>query len=270
MKTTGLKRARTDKFYTKNQVADKCIEAVKQHLPSDNIFIIEPSAGNGAFVQQIKTLTNSFAFYDIEPDHEEVIKQDFLELDFRSLNMQQIICFIGNPPFGRQSSLAIQFIKKSSQVGDFICFILPSSFKKDSLKQHFPNNFHLIHEHDIEKDSFIVGGKSHDVPCVFQIWKKCKIIRDIPVKLTPMGYQFVKRDGNPDIAFRRVGVNAGNVYEEIQDKSEQSHYFIKFSSPIDVNTTVQTLNSISYPSNNTVGPKSISKQELIYEFNKLI
>ena len=71
MKTTGLKRVRTDKFYTKNPVADKCIEAVKKHLPSENIFIIEPSAGNGAFVQQIKTLTNSFAFYDIEPDHEE-------------------------------------------------------------------------------------------------------------------------------------------------------------------------------------------------------
>ena len=97
MRTTGLKRARTDKFYTKNKVADKCIEAVKQHLPSDNIFIIEPSAGNGAFVQQIKTLTNSFAFYDIEPDHEEVIKQDFLELDFRSLNMQQVICFYRQP-----------------------------------------------------------------------------------------------------------------------------------------------------------------------------
>ena len=42
---------------------------------------------------------------------------------------------IGNPPFGRQSSLAIKFIKKSCSFSDTISFILPKSFKKDSMKK---------------------------------------------------------------------------------------------------------------------------------------
>ena len=39
-----------------------------------NDLIIEPSAGNGSFIKGIKSLTNNFIFFDIEPDNEEIIK----------------------------------------------------------------------------------------------------------------------------------------------------------------------------------------------------
>ena len=88
------------------------------------------------------------------------------------------IHIIGNPPFGRQSSLVIKFIKKSITFCDSISFILPKSFKKDSLKKHFPLNFHLINEFDLPKKSFLIDNKEHDVPCVFQIWIKKDIYRN--------------------------------------------------------------------------------------------
>ena len=96
-----------------------------------------------------------------------------MEFDFNPLiNTNYKIHLVGNPPFGRQSSLAIKFIKQSCKFCDTISFILPKSFKKDSLQKHFPINFHLEYEYELPKDSFIVGDKSHDVPCVFQIWIK--------------------------------------------------------------------------------------------------
>ena len=79
----------------------------------------------------------------------------------------------------------------------------------------------------------------------------------------PKNFSFVKKDDNPDISFRRVGVYAGKIFKEIEDKSPQSHYFIKFDNKLTDELFVK-LSNITYASkNNTCGPKSISKQELI-------
>ena len=59
-------------------------------------------------------------------------------LFYHQLKNYKNIHIIGNPPFGRQSSLAIKFIKKSCEFCDTLSFILPKSFKKESLKKHFP------------------------------------------------------------------------------------------------------------------------------------
>jgi uncharacterized protein YlbG (UPF0298 family) len=52
--------------------------------------------------------------------------------------------------------------------------------------------------------------------------------------------------------------------------SEQSHYFIKFNNNKTVDENIEKLKSLKFNFNNTVGPKSISKQELIKQFNVLI
>ena len=72
------------------------------------------------------------------------------------------------------------------------------------------------------------------------------------------------------ISFRRVGVYAGTISKEINNKSSQSHYFIKFTNGKTIDENIKKLNSIKFDFNNTVGPKSISKPELIKEFNKYL
>lgn len=269
----GLRRNTLDKFYTKPDVVEICIAKIKEILPICNVndLIIEPSAGNGAFISGIKTLTNHYRFYDIDPENIEIAKQDYLDLDislFRD-RYQKIHC-LGNPPFGRQSSTAIQFIKKSATYCDSISFILPKSFKKDSLKKHFPLKFHLLYEMDVADNSFLVDGKEHDVPCVFQIWQKRDYNRDIVQKIEPSNFVFVNQFENPEISFRRVGVNAGTIDTNTNEKSAQSHYFIKFTNGKSVAENINKLKQITYDFNNTVGPKSISKQELISKFNPLL
>ena len=80
---------------------------------SKDDLIIEPSAGNGSFIENIKKITENYKFYDLEPENKEIIKQDFLYFDFVELKQKyKNIHIIGNTPFGRQSSLSIKFIKK--------------------------------------------------------------------------------------------------------------------------------------------------------------
>lgn len=270
--TTGLNRDTVDKYYTKNIVVELCLNFVKEYIEiSENDLIIEPSAGNGSFIKGIKSLTCNFKFYDIEPDNDEIVKQDYLQYDHLDDRKKfSKIHIVGNPPFGRQSSLAIKFIKKSCEFCDSVSFILPKSFKKESLKKKFPLNFHLIFETDLPENGFLVDNIEHDVPCIFQIWKKEKSNRVVNEKLNPLNFVFVNKTENPDISFRRVGVNAGTIDKNIDEKSIQSHYFIKFTNGKPITDNIKNLSIITYDFNNTVGPKSISKQELISKFNPIL
>jgi len=284
MSLTGLKRNTIDKFYTKDNVVDLCLEMVKTHIiiSPNNDLIIEPSAGNGSFINKLKTLSKNCIFYDIHPEHPDIIKQDFLEFPlnltdteiktkFHTITSFKKIHVIGNPPFGRQSSLAIKFIKKSCDFCDSVSFILPKSFKKDSLKRVFPPQFHLIFEMDLPEKSFLVNGLEHNVDTIFQIWEKKDSCREIVEKLEPVNFMFTAQTENPDISFRRVGVYAGKIDKNPnKDKSIQSHYFIKFTNNKSVDENIELLKKVNFDHNNTTGPKSISKQELISQFNPLL
>jgi predicted RNA methylase len=270
--TKGLNRNTIDKYYTKKTVVESCVNFVKTYIQiNTNDLIIEPSAGNGSFITDIKTLSSNYIFYDLEPENKEIIRQDYLLFDYNDAkNKYDNIHIIGNPPFGRQSSIAIKFIKKSCEFCNTVSFILPKSFKKDSLKKTFPLQFHLIFEIDLPDKSFLVDGVEHDVPCVFQIWQKQDTNRTIIEIIEPLNFRFVEKTQEPDISFRRVGVNAGKIDTNIVEKSPQSHYFIKFTNKQSIEENVKKLEIISFDFNNTVGPKSISKQELINKFNPIL
>jgi len=268
----GLNRNTIDKFYTKDIIVKLCINQVRNNIEiNEEDLIIEPSAGNGSFIEEIKRFTKNYRFYDLMPENNEIIKQDYLLYNY--INIKETfnkIHVIGNPPFGRQSSLAIKFIKKSCEFCDSVSFILPKSFKKNSLKKAFPLNFHLIFEMDLPDKSFLVDCIEYNVETVFQIWEKKCVKRQIQENIEPSNFIFVKKNENPDISFRRVGVNAGIIDINFEKKSIQSHYFIKFTNNKYIMDNIELLKVIEFNHNNTVGPRSISKQELIQEFNKYI
>jgi len=265
----GLNRNTIDKFYTDTSFAKRCVENCMKYVEiSTQDLIIEPSAGNGSFISSIEESHSDCKFYDIEPENYKITKQDYLLLDAASLTKRNVH-IIGNPPFGRQSSLAIKFIKKSCEFARSISFILPRSFKKDSMQSKFDDKFHLLFEEDVPMNSFIVNGDTYDVPCVFQIWVKKDLNRIKLNKKTSAGFEFVKIDESPDISFRRVGVYAGKIDTDT-NKSEQSHYFIKFTNNQILSENLDKLKTVVFEFNNTVGPKSISKQELISEFNRVL
>lgn len=270
MQNKGLRRNTIDKYYTKPAIAQQCIDLLRTHV---NILstdvVVEPSAGAGAFLTPIRTLPSAYRAYDIAPEDIAIETQDFLLFDPSVLSCYNKIHIVGNPPFGRQSSLAIQFIKKACEFAETIAFILPKSFKKDSMQKSFDLHFHKIYEWDLPAESFLVDGTEYDVPCVFQIWVCSAEERVLKEKIEPRGFRFVKKGEPHDIAFRRVGVNAGSIHRDTATLSEQSHYFIQFTNGNSLNQNMGLLSQIQFSHDNTVGPKSISKQELCAEVAKI-
>ena len=119
---------------------------------------------------------------------------------------------------------------------------------------------------DLEPNAFTLLNVEYDVPCVFQIWElqnELRVIKSLPTK--SKYFDFVKKQENPDFSMRRVGVYAGKIYNEISDKSEQSHYFIKASKEVK-----ELFENITWNHNNTVGPRSISKTEIVHVIDELI
>ena len=243
-----------DKFYTKKSVVKDLLKYIKFDMFD---LIIEPSAGDGSFSDEIKH--KNLIALDINPENDNVIKMNWFDFDPTIHNYKDCLV-IGNPPFGVQGDLAIKFMIKCSEINaKAFAFILPKSFKKHTLQNRIPLNYHLVKEIDLPDSSYTLNSNDYDVPTIFQIWFRTENNRDKIILKTQSDYiSFVKKEDEHDFAFRRVGVNAGCIYDYTLDKSIQSHYFIKCDIEIR-----HILENIQWEHNNTTGPRSIGKGEII-------
>lgn len=100
--------------------------------------------------------------YDVKPEHESIIEQDFLELDINYLWGRLVI---GNPPYGSRMNMAQKFFKKSVEIGDYIAFILPISQlnNKNSLYE-----FDLIYSEDLGLHTYT----DRELHCCFNVYKR--------------------------------------------------------------------------------------------------
>lgn len=267
MQTTGKDRDTKDQFYTKRVIAETCVKGILEALSwASTALWIEPSAGAGAFlgIHGGETLA-----LDLEPKAAGVIAGDFLQWSMPVTTKPMI--FFGNPPFGRQGSIAKKFLRHAcDQDAAALAFILPRSFMKPSMYGCIPLNFHLVKQWELPKNSFEVNKESYDVPCVFQIWEKRGAKRLTIEKEDSDGFVYVKPGEAYDMAFRRVGGDAGKTFLRGETQpSAQSHHFLKFDEGIDVADIQKRVNQHIFPSN-TTGPRSLSKSEINLVLNKLI
>ncbi len=287
---TGKYRTNThDQFYTSEHVATKCVQKIiatvsdcHNRMQPDEYVWIEPSAGAGAFLRQLPPSFTKIGL-DIDPKSVDIIQQDYHTWNperalAATLPKKKGVIVFGNPPFGKQSSLAKAFIAKSCSFANIIAFILPKSFTKPSMYNAFHPRFHLIYNEELEKNAFLLNGDAYNVPCVFQIWEKNATDRPKEEKVAPVGFEYVAPTPTPTpttFALRRVGGLAGKCYPVVSDvhRSAQSHYFIRFNeSAVPVKYHAQILervNKHTFPSN-TVGPRSLSKSEVNVVLNRII
>tara|TARA_B110001450_G_scaffold25356_1_gene22360 strand:- start:10575 stop:11354 length:780 start_codon:yes stop_codon:yes gene_type:complete len=254
-----------DKYYTNKKIINICCKIFKKYIKiHKNDLIIEPSAGNGAFIPCIKKY--NILLLDIHPENKKIIKKNFLTYNYNKIKKKYTnIHAIGNPPFGKKSSLAIKFIKKCSEFCDSFSFILPKSFNKYFLQKSIPLNFHLIKSYNLPDDSFGFP----EIRCVFQIWEKRRYDRKKNIKkiFPNKNYKFVSKLDNPDIAIRRVGSKSGYIYyDDLKNKNKNTHYFIKILKRYN---KVKKLN-LNTEKNNTLAAYSISKMDIIKKLNIII
>lgn len=161
-----MSKIQNDKYYTSVELSKYCINKTFEIIGKENITdIIEPSAGNGSFSNQIDCTA-----YDIEPEQENIIQQDYLQL---KIDYKEGRLIIGNPPYGSQMHVVIKFFKKSIELGDYISFILPIS-QLDNIVSLY--EFDLIYSEDLGLQEY----SDRKVYCCLNIFKRPKILNKKP------------------------------------------------------------------------------------------
>jgi hypothetical protein len=259
--TIYTKKSELDQFYTNSEVAKTCYTKVIDLYAIDSFdMVLEPSAGNGSFYNLLPQ--DKRVGLDLDPRCKGVSEQDFFEYVPRTNDK---IITIGNPPFGKNASLAVKFFNHAAGFSDVIAFIIPKTFRKKSLQNRLNLSFHLKLDTDLEKDAFLLNGGPYNVPCCFQIWEKTANKRRITKpNLENDFFDFVKKD-KADIAVRRVGGRAGKANKDVVGSSEVSHYFLKLKKGTSKAWMIETINGIDFVDiiNSTAGVKSLSKPEFV-------
>lgn len=245
-----------DKFYTKPNVAEFCSLIFYRYIRQGEHTVVEPSAGAGAFSVYTDLML------DLYPDvgySNYITKQDFLKWDSSKYKY-----YLGNPPFGKNSSLAVKFFNHAAKGKGMIGFILPRTFRKSSITNRLDLNFWLINDTILHKNSFTLDGKPYAVPCVFQIWEYRVEKRDkIILPTTHSDFSFCSAE-DADFSIRRVGGRAGKVNPH-NNYAPASNYFIKGSCKQTFLKLESTLHEIAQ---DTAGNPSIGKGELIVAYTK--
>lgn len=250
-----------DQFYTSPKLATKYATSILRRWKGADVLFIEPSAGTGAFIEPLVHAKRKFRAIDIEPKSRLVQRMDFLESPLIFQGKHEAIVVIGNPPFGKNSSIAIKFFNHAANYADEIAFILPRTFRKESVQSKLHPSFHLTHDEDVCNNAFLYDGQEYDVPCCWQIWQRTKN-RRLPNTVPSVDHliEFTTPE-NADFAMRRVGFYAGRVKtKDIRSLSSTTHYFLKEKAK-GVRQVLSDIDWVSITSQ-TAGTRSLSKKEL--------
>ena len=276
--TDSIRKEGLDKFYTLPECSKRCIEKVSTMYDIARWdLIVEPSAGNGSFLNQIPS--NKKIGIDISPEHPDIIKQDFF--DYHPPPEHKNILVIGNPPFGRISSLAIKFFNHSAKWATVIAFIIPRTFRKTSIQNRLDNRFHLVYDEELPNRPCCFSP-AMAVKCCFQIWEKKDIQRDfVDLPKTHNDWEFLKlgeRDAsgqptppvNADFALRAYGSTIGEIKTEgLPYLRPKSWHWIK--SNIDKDRLIDRLGKLDYSkSENTARQNSMGRAELVNLYSEYI
>lgn len=266
--TNGGARHSLDKFYTKTEHAAYCIQTVQELITNADI-IIEPSAGSGAFSNQIDH--PDLRAYDLHPEHPNIIRQDWFHTECET---DRNLLVIGNPPFGVRSDLAKRFIQQAVKLNAHtIAFILPQTFSKTINQKHFPETYRLAVEEELPTEAFTLEGESFHIPARWYVWTKDENYRpgvDLRKQTIPdnPAFQFMRRE-SPEADFVLNG-NSGKVKRLHEVTNPKAEHYIRITDRKKVQEELAKFTQLKFNFNSTVngGVAWVGKQEILNAYNQ--
>lgn len=264
----AVRNAGLDKFYTVDSVAQNCINHVgSKYEWSSWTLVVEPSAGSGSFLLKIPDGVPKVGL-DIAPEHEMVVKQDFLTW----VPPGGKILVIGNPPFGKICSLAIKFFNHAASFASVIAFIVPRTFRRISVQNKLNMKFSLVADMDIAEEPCAFSPPMA-AKCCFQIWasggvRVPEVLLTTHADWTFLPFGPVDEAGQPtvptgaDFAIRAYGGRCGQVTTAVAGLRPKSWHWIKASGSAE--TLIERFKKLDYSvSKNTARQNSIGRGDLV-------
>lgn len=300
-----------DKFYTPADTANQLFGMIASMRPMRSFRrIIEPSAGNGAILKPLKARLDADSWdgellaYDLMPEDDGIERMDWLAhggdadadkpdynggfIDKKALwDDGRDTLVIGNPPFGRNGSLALRFIDEAASFdASMIAFILPKSFMKASMQRRIHGKYAIDACAEVSDDRYILpdGGFRRVPTCILILTRQDASRSDdagsaAMSALSAVGladrmpFTFCSGDGidGADWMIVRVGGSAGLLkpMNEMTGTNRKYNYFIRMKADAAVsNADMPALMARAFTHlkgirDMTAGPRSVSKTELM-------
>ena len=256
-----------EQFYTPTQLADRLVAVVAKVVPDFTTrTVLEPAGGTGAFVEAAERAGAAKVLsIDIEPKHARVAKANFLE----HVVPEHDAITISNPPFGRNNSLSIPFFNRAADHSEYICFIVPRSWRKWSVINRLDFRFELIHDEDLQIDYVDESGVrivvQNRLNTCFQIWRRTETLRE-PIRVPDHGFVTKTTPELADVSLTVFGFNCGKVKTEFERKPNSTQMFLKLNHP----GALEALRKADFERfyKNTAYTEALSLQEINYLLNE--
>ena len=263
-----------EQYYTPEPLAQELVATAVKLIPNFAArTIIEPAGGTGSFLEAAEAAgAKTFLSFDIEPKHPRVEAADFLQLPESLLAVAgSDAVTISNPPFGRNNSLSIPFFNRAANHSEYICFIVPRSWRKWSVINRLDRRFHLIFDQDLKIDYVDEAGgllsKQSRLATCFQVWQRKAASRAI-VKVADQGLISKVGPGDADVALTIFGYGCGTLRTDFEPVANSTRMFLKLNHP----AVLQALQTVDYSRfyKNTAYTEALSLQEINYLLNEAV
>lgn len=217
-----------EQFYTPRSLACELVAKAESVIPNfTKRNFLEPAGGNGSFIEALAERgINRVEAVDLYPKHALVGRGNFLDFEPSNKNLVTI----SNPPFGRNNALAIPFFNHAAVFSEYICFLVPRSWRKWSVQNRLAENFHKVLDEDVfvsyEDEKGIAVRQANNLRTCFQIWQRQSVAR---AKIVVPDNDLIQKvpPEQAELAIRAFGFGCGKVLDNFDPKKNTTLMFLK-------------------------------------------
>ena len=185
-----------DAYFTHPDDVKWCLETLDRLYGLDGKTALEPSAGSNVFPKHAPNV--SWTTNELFPEFSNGTIHDY-NLDFAKDDLTQLGTFdfvIGNPPYGRNSTLARKFVLRSLELSNVVAMVVPKAMRRRTMwDKWFPDDCKVVFEEDLPNSTFDLpdGTTKHVGVCFLILEKIAGYSRGKMLDEEPNGYLYWER-----------------------------------------------------------------------------
>lgn len=270
-----------DRFNTSVDEAARLVETILPQLPE---LVIEPCAGEGAFVLALEEEAVDVLAYDWVPDPEAVCKTPIIQADFLLLQPSDIAAVrpsyspsstavVGDPAVGDNGRLAVMYVRHALELANDVWMVLHPMFRRRSMVDEVGNG-ELVQVIDLGRTAYPSPVGNIVMSRALMHWHACDEQearehrrREEADAIGSLPFEFVSwESASPDdgnlFVIRRTGRDAGQASADT-DVSQQANYLCRARGGFSPDDIIPWVNAAEFPEKEwSLGPRSLSESEM--------